>query len=124
MMGHKICLNGKKWIIIRTLALFRLLIWNTVVFSVSFSVAVLLLSDQTCSTTNHVTYTRDSTASDETLLLGKINGQTKYEMNINLSSSSSLPVYCNDYRNIQGHEGMCIAFKATAMTFYIGTDVT
>ena len=88
------------------------------VFSLSFTVAVLLLSDQTCSTTNYVTYTIDSTASDETLLLGKKNGQTKYEVNIKLSSSSSLPVYCNDYRNVQGHEGMCIAFKATAMTFY------
>lgn len=62
---------------------------------------ILLLSGQTCSTTNYVTYTRDSTASDEILL----NSQTKYEMNINLSRSPPLPVYCNDYRNLQGHEG-------------------
>lgn len=60
----------------------------------------LLQFHQTCSTTNYVSR---PTASDQDLPDTSTVGQMKHGADINLPGSSHS--YCNDYRNIQGHEG-------------------
>ena len=69
-----------------------------------FSISVISVSQQVCSISNHVNYISENQIHSSGTYLDRSAGKTEGWRDLDLSLTGHK--YCNDYRNIHGHEGL------------------
>ena len=69
-------------------------------------ISVISVSQPVSSTSNDVTYVPDSQFQPSRMYLDRSAGEAGGQRDIDLTLTGHK--YCNNYRNIQGHEGWCI----------------